>query len=146
VNEPRDDFVFIDPATTAIGVHIWDTERGWITYTDDEVPPEVRERYATFYAAMADTSQVASEHHRRKDEQMGHATRRGAEARPALPHIELRPHMLVNGKGEGPWHIAIVGANGETMLPSETYSTKWNAKRAARRVGQVFGLPVRSPV
>jgi uncharacterized protein DUF1508 len=30
------------------------------------------------------------------------------------------------------WYVRIVAANGQTVVVSERYSTKWNAKRAAK--------------
>jgi uncharacterized protein YegP (UPF0339 family) len=33
-----------------------------------------------------------------------------------------------------PWFVRLVGGNGEPMTRSEGYYSKWNAKRAARRM------------
>jgi uncharacterized protein YegP (UPF0339 family) len=41
-------------------------------------------------------------------------------------HIELRHKKQ--------WYFAVVGANGETMLVSETYFSKWNARRQAKKL------------
>ena len=38
----------------------------------------------------------------------------------------------------GGWYVRIVAANGEPMLVSEGYVSKWNAKRAAKK----WGIPV----
>ena len=32
------------------------------------------------------------------------------------------------------WYFRVVGENGEVMVPSEPYATKYNAKRALRRL------------
>lgn len=42
---------------------------------------------------------------------------------------------------EGHWYVRLVARNGEIVLVSETYSSKWNAKRAAKRFSKVFGIP-----
>ena len=31
------------------------------------------------------------------------------------------------------WYIRLVAANGETLAVSESYTTKWSAKRAAKK-------------
>lgn len=41
--------------------------------------------------------------------------------------------------GADGWYIRIVSANGQTILVSESYTRKWSAKRAARRISAVFG-------
>ncbi len=40
---------------------------------------------------------------------------------------------LHKGKGLQPWYLRLVGANNKTLVVSEGYLTKWNAKRAARK-------------
>jgi uncharacterized protein YegP (UPF0339 family) len=46
-------------------------------------------------------------------------------------------------KGEsGQWHINLVGANGETMMSSETYASKGNAIRAAYNIQNNWVSPV----
>lgn len=52
------------------------------------------------------------------------------------PHIEVRKGVLA-------WHVAIVGANGETMLHSEDYSCESNAWRAARNLAKQAGWKVK---
>ena len=37
-------------------------------------------------------------------------------------------------KSHDGWRVRLVGANGERLTVSEAYYSKWNAKRAARRV------------
>jgi uncharacterized protein YegP (UPF0339 family) len=32
------------------------------------------------------------------------------------------------------WRVRLIGGNGEIITTSEAYFSKWNAKRAARRV------------
>lgn len=49
------------------------------------------------------------------------------------PHLELR-------KGLIRWHVALVGANGETMMFSENYFSKSNAERAIRRLADALHL------
>ena len=41
---------------------------------------------------------------------------------------------LFKGKGAQPWYLRIVAANGQTVTTSEGYASKWNAKRAARKM------------
>jgi len=48
--------------------------------------------------------------------------------------------QLFKGKGKQPWRYRIVAGNGETTSPSEGYSRKWNAKKAALRDHP--GLPI----
>lgn len=50
-------------------------------------------------------------------------------------HIEVFPSkMLKYPGGTRQWYIRLVAGNGETLNTSEGYSTKWNAKRAAKKV------------
>lgn len=44
-------------------------------------------------------------------------------------HIEI-----FKGGGRQPWYVRLVGANGQALATSEGYFSKWNAKRAARRM------------
>ncbi len=46
--------------------------------------------------------------------------------------------QLFKGTGRQPWYLRVVAVNGQVILVSEGYFSKWNAKRAARRLG----LPV----
>lgn len=41
---------------------------------------------------------------------------------------------IVKGKGRQPWRVKLFGANGLTLNTSEGYASKWNAKRAAKRM------------
>lgn len=41
------------------------------------------------------------------------------------------------------WYIKIVAGNGETLLTSETYFTKSNAKRAAEKLSKKLGMAVK---
>lgn len=54
------------------------------------------------------------------------------------PHIEVREGLIH-------YHVAIVGANQETMLSSETYSCESNAWRAARTLEALTGWEVKGP-
>jgi uncharacterized protein YegP (UPF0339 family) len=42
---------------------------------------------------------------------------------------------VFRGEGRQPWYVRLVGGNGEPMLVSEGYLTRWNAERAARKLG-----------
>ncbi len=46
--------------------------------------------------------------------------------------------QVFKGTGRQPWYLRVVSSNGQTVLVSEGFYSKWNAKRAARRLG----LPV----
>ncbi len=46
--------------------------------------------------------------------------------------------QLFKGSGRQPWYLRVVSVNGRTITVSEGYFSKFNAKRAARRLG----LPV----
>lgn len=54
------------------------------------------------------------------------------------PHIEVREGLIY-------FHVDIVGANGQPMLTSETYSCESNAWRAARTLEALTGWKVRGP-
>lgn len=41
------------------------------------------------------------------------------------------------------WTVRLVAANGEVVLSSETYYSKGNARRAAIRLSEVIGVPVK---
>ncbi len=43
--------------------------------------------------------------------------------------------QLFKGTGRQPWYLRVVSANGQVLLISEGYFSKWNAKRAAGRLG-----------
>jgi hypothetical protein len=45
----------------------------------------------------------------------------------------LRVHVF-RGGGRQPWYVRLVSGNGQVLSISEGYATKWNAKRAARRM------------
>jgi len=40
------------------------------------------------------------------------------------------------------WYLRLVARNGEIVLDSEGYSTKSNAKRAAKRLQFLFSVPL----
>lgn len=42
-------------------------------------------------------------------------------------------HVQIFHSGHG-WYVRLIGGNGEKLTVSEAYYSKWNAKRAARRV------------
>jgi hypothetical protein len=48
--------------------------------------------------------------------------------------------QLFRGGGRQPWYVRLVSQNGQVLSVSEGYATKWNAKRAARRMFP--GLPL----
>lgn len=41
---------------------------------------------------------------------------------------------VFRGKGGNPWYVRLIGANGKVLTISEGYFSKWNAKRAAKRM------------
>lgn len=42
--------------------------------------------------------------------------------------------QIFKGRGIHPWYVRLKGANGKVLTTSEGYYSKWNAKRAARRM------------
>lgn len=40
-------------------------------------------------------------------------------------------HLIADRRGK--YYLRLVGANGEVLAHSESYFSKWNAKRAARK-------------
>jgi uncharacterized protein YegP (UPF0339 family) len=44
---------------------------------------------------------------------------------------------------DGQFYVRIVSVNGQTLLVSEGYTRKWNAKRAAKKLSSIFGLRIR---
>lgn len=43
----------------------------------------------------------------------------------------------------GQWYVRLVGKNGETMMTSEGYTRRWNAKRAAVRMAGPMRVEVK---
>lgn len=41
---------------------------------------------------------------------------------------------IFKGHGLQPWRFRVVAGNGEVVAASEGYLTRWNAKRAARKI------------
>ena len=41
---------------------------------------------------------------------------------------------IFKGHGLQPWYVRLVSDNGQVLVISEGYFSKWNAKRAARRM------------
>jgi hypothetical protein len=41
---------------------------------------------------------------------------------------------IVQGNGKQPWRVKLYSTNGKQLNMSEGYVSKWNAKRAARRM------------
>lgn len=41
---------------------------------------------------------------------------------------------IVKGQGRHPWYVRLVSPNGQVLSISEGYFSKWNAKRAARKM------------
>ena len=57
------------------------------------------------------------------------------------PMMRRQKVEIFKGKGKvQPWHIRLVGMNGETLALSEGYFSKWNAKRAAKQ--NFPGIPI----
>ena len=50
-------------------------------------------------------------------------------------HIELM-------KGKHKWYWKLVASNGQTILTSQHYYSRWNAKRAASRLATDNGYPL----
>lgn len=48
---------------------------------------------------------------------------------------------IFKGGGRHPWYVRLVASNGQVLAVSEGYWSKWNAKRAARKMYP--GLTVR---
>lgn len=42
--------------------------------------------------------------------------------------------QLFKGEGVQPWYLRFVAENGNKLFTSEGYFSKWNAKRAAKRL------------
>jgi uncharacterized protein YegP (UPF0339 family) len=51
-------------------------------------------------------------------------------------HIEV-------AKGKRRWFWRLVSKNGQTVLTSEQYYSKYNALRSARRLAEANGLPLK---
>lgn len=49
--------------------------------------------------------------------------------------------QIFKGGGAQPWFVRLVSSNGQVLSISEGYFSKWNAKRAARRMFR--GVPIR---
>ena len=41
---------------------------------------------------------------------------------------------IFKGKGRHPWYVRLVSRNGQVLAVSEGYYSRWNAKRAARKM------------
>lgn len=41
---------------------------------------------------------------------------------------------VFHGKGKQGWYVRLMADNGQILTTSEGYVTKWNAKRAAKRM------------
>lgn len=55
-----------------------------------------------------------------------------------------RRPVLVLRQGVVSWHVAIVAANGETLMHSEDYSSRGNAIRAAEHLAEELQLKVKA--
>lgn len=42
--------------------------------------------------------------------------------------------QVYKGLGRQPWRVRLVSDNGRILTSSEGYATKWNARRAAKRM------------
>ena len=65
---------------------------------------------------------------------VGNSGSRSPDPTALLPTLRLVYVELYKGAGRRPWRIRLVGGNGEILNISQGYATKWNAKRAARKV------------
>jgi uncharacterized protein YegP (UPF0339 family) len=41
---------------------------------------------------------------------------------------------IYKGKGRNPWYVRVIAPNNQVILTTEGYFSKWNAKRAVRRM------------
>lgn len=64
---------------------------------------------------------------------MGRVGRTGNKGAAAVAPLSMHVEIF-KGEGREPWRVRLVGRNGEILNVSEGYFSKWNAKRAARRV------------
>ena len=48
--------------------------------------------------------------------------------------------QLFRGKGVHPWYLRLVSDNGQVLTISEGYYSKWNAKRAAKKIFPLLPL------
>jgi hypothetical protein len=48
-------------------------------------------------------------------------------------HVEIFPSNTSPPRVRN-WHVRLVAGNGQKLATSEGYTTKWSAKRAARRM------------
>jgi uncharacterized protein YegP (UPF0339 family) len=48
--------------------------------------------------------------------------------------------QIYKGKGLKNWRVRLMAANGKILVSSEGYYSKWNAKRAAKRMFP--GVPI----
>lgn len=46
------------------------------------------------------------------------------------------------GSVDREWFVRLRADNGEIVLVTEAYTRRWSAKRAARKMGAAFGVPV----
>lgn len=49
-------------------------------------------------------------------------------------------------KGEGriqPWYYRLKSSNGQTLTVSEGYFSKWNARRAAKKIASSLDVPLK---
>lgn len=51
-------------------------------------------------------------------------------------HIQLT-------KGKRKWFWRVVAVNGQTVLTSQLYTTKWSAKRSARKMAEINDFELR---
>ncbi len=54
--------------------------------------------------------------------------------------------QVFKGSGRQPWFLRVVSVNGQVVLVSEGYATRWNAKRAGRKLGLPFVDLTKTPV
>jgi uncharacterized protein YegP (UPF0339 family) len=47
---------------------------------------------------------------------------------------------VFKGKGRHPWYVRLVSSNGQVLTTSEGYFSKWNAKRAARKMFPEYSI------
>lgn len=52
--------------------------------------------------------------------------------------------VIFKGKGVQPWRFRIVAGNGEIVAQSQGYFSKWNVKRAVRKIFPNAKIEVKS--
>ena len=57
-----------------------------------------------------------------------------SDPHPNLARRQVTVVQIFKGVGRQPWYVRLVADNGQILTISEGYFSKWNAKRAAKRM------------